>query len=158
MKEPPTHPQNDNQQVADRYFNWIYFYNFQSMFQIFIWTILEKALPAIFLSLIFRHKASALRLGQFSNFWEKLLKNLYSRMVMDIRLCIFVNFLKPFHFRIQNVISTSNKLLFRNKKSFRKIKIKLKFNRQPHYSNPSIELIKSMWKGSEWEMSYKCMG
>lgn len=44
--------------------------------------------PAILRSRILRHKASALRLGQFSNFWEKLLKNLYSLMVTDMRRCI----------------------------------------------------------------------
>lgn len=44
--------------------------------------------PAIFRSRILRHIASALRFGQFSNFCEKLLKNLYSRMVIDIRRCI----------------------------------------------------------------------
>lgn len=34
--------------------------------------------PAIFLSLILRHKASALRIGQFSTLALKLRKNLYS--------------------------------------------------------------------------------
>lgn len=47
--------------------------------------------PAILRSRILRHKASALRLGQFSNFWEKLLKNLYSLMVTDMRRCILAN-------------------------------------------------------------------
>lgn len=47
--------------------------------------------PAILRSRILRHKASALRLGQFSNFWEKLLKNLYSLMVTDMRRCILAS-------------------------------------------------------------------
>lgn len=48
--------------------------------------------PAILRSRIFRHNASAFRFGQFSNFCEKLLKNLYSRMVMDMRRCILASF------------------------------------------------------------------
>lgn len=41
-------------------------------------------------SRILRHNASALRLGQFSNFCEKLRKNLYSRIVIDMRRCILM--------------------------------------------------------------------
>lgn len=48
--------------------------------------------PAILRSRIFRHNASALRFGQFSNFCEKLLKNLYSRIVTDMRRCILASF------------------------------------------------------------------
>lgn len=50
----------------------------------FIKNILST-LPAIFLSRILRHRASAFRIGQFSTFALKLLKNLYSLMC-DIRL------------------------------------------------------------------------
>lgn len=41
-------------------------------------------------SRILRHNASALRFGQFSNFCEKLRKNLYSRIVIDMRRCILM--------------------------------------------------------------------
>lgn len=49
--------------------------------------VTPKGLPAIFRSRIFRQIASAFRNGQLSTFAEKLLKNLYSRIV-DILRCI----------------------------------------------------------------------
>lgn len=50
--------------------------------------------PASFLSRIFRHRASARRIDQFSILVEKLLKNLQSFILTDIRRCILLSFIK----------------------------------------------------------------
>lgn len=52
--------------------------------------IVTNYIPAIFLSRILRQSASALRIGQFSIFVEKLRKKRYSFNVTDIRRAILL--------------------------------------------------------------------